>query len=78
MQMTMKDFILTGYTSYGIATEPTPPLPPSLSRASTLSLPLLSARTIVVSQFSGSTSAGTLYVGGDDAHDNPAHKTDWI
>ena len=41
------------------------------------SLPLLSARTVVVSQFSGDP-AGTLYVGGYDAHDSPAHNTDWI
>jgi hypothetical protein len=41
------------------------------------SLPLLSARTIVVSQFS-SDPAGTLYVGGYDAHTEPAHNTDWI
>jgi hypothetical protein len=41
------------------------------------STPLLSARTIVVSQFSGDP-AGTLYVGGYDAHDDPAHNTEWI
>jgi hypothetical protein len=41
------------------------------------SLPLLSARSIVVSQFS-SDPAGTLYAGGYDAHDDPAHNTDWI
>jgi len=39
--------------------------------------PLLSARAFVVSQFSGDP-AGTLYVGGFDAHDDPAHDTDWI
>jgi hypothetical protein len=39
--------------------------------------PLLSARTVVVSQFS-SDPAGTLYAGGFDAHSDPAHNTDWI
>ena len=38
---------------------------------------LISARTVIVSQFS-SDPAGTLYVGGYDAHDDPAHNTDWI
>jgi hypothetical protein len=43
----------------------------------TPSPPLLSARALVVSQFAGDP-AGTLYVGGYDAHFDPAHNTDWI
>jgi hypothetical protein len=39
--------------------------------------PLISTRTLVVSQFSGDP-AGTLYLGGYDAHSDPAHNTDWI
>jgi len=39
--------------------------------------PLLSTRTLAVSQFSGDP-AGTLYGGGYDAHNEPAHNTDWI
>jgi hypothetical protein len=39
--------------------------------------PLISTRAMVVSQFSGDP-AGTLYVGGYDAHNDPAHNTDWI
>jgi hypothetical protein len=38
---------------------------------------LVSTRTFVVSQFSGDP-AGTLYVGGYDAHFDSAHNTDWI
>jgi hypothetical protein len=43
----------------------------------TPSPPLLSTRTLVVSQFSGDPP-GTLYGGGYDAHQDPAHNTDWI
>jgi len=39
--------------------------------------PLLATRALAVSQFSGDP-AGTLYVGGYDAHAEPAHNTDWI
>jgi hypothetical protein len=39
--------------------------------------PHLSARALAVSQFSGDP-AGTLYGGGYDAHNEPAHNTDWI
>jgi len=43
----------------------------------TPSPPLISTRTLAVSQFSGDP-AGTLYGGGYDAHSQPAHNTDWI
>jgi hypothetical protein len=39
--------------------------------------PLIAARALAVSQFSGDP-AGTLYSGGYDAHWDPAHNTDWI
>jgi hypothetical protein len=39
--------------------------------------PLISIRAMAVSQFSGDP-AGTLYVGGYDAHSELAHNTDWI
>jgi hypothetical protein len=39
--------------------------------------PLLSARALAPSQFSGDP-AGTIYSGGYDAHSEPAHNTDWI
>jgi hypothetical protein len=39
--------------------------------------PLLSTRTLAVSQFPGDP-AGTLYTGGYDAHSMPAQNTDWI
>ena len=39
--------------------------------------PLISTRAMAVSQFSGDP-AGTLYSGGYDAHNEPAHNTDWI
>ena len=39
--------------------------------------PLLATRALAVSQFSGDP-AGTLYVGGYDAHGAPAHNTDWL
>ena len=43
----------------------------------TPSPPLISTRVMAVSQFSGDP-AGTIYVGGYDAHFDPAHNTDWI
>ena len=39
--------------------------------------PLLSTRALAPSQFSGDP-AGTLYGGGYDAHNEPAHNTDWL
>jgi hypothetical protein len=39
--------------------------------------PLIATRAVAVSQFSADP-AGTLYVGGYDAHSEPAHNTDWI
>ena len=39
--------------------------------------PLISTRVMAVSQFKGDP-AGTLYVGGYDAHFDPSHNTDWI
>ncbi len=39
--------------------------------------PLLSTRALAASQFSGDP-AGTLYGGGYDAHNEPAHNTDWV
>ncbi len=39
--------------------------------------PLLSTRTLAVSQFSGDP-AGTLYGGGYDCHGLPAHNDDWV
>jgi hypothetical protein len=39
--------------------------------------PRIATRALVVSQFSGDP-AGTLYAGGFDAHNLPAHNTDWI
>jgi hypothetical protein len=39
--------------------------------------PLIATRAMVVSQFSGDP-AGTLYVGGYDAHNEPAHNSDWV
>jgi hypothetical protein len=39
--------------------------------------PLLATRALAVSQFPGDPP-GTIYVGGYDAHDMPAHNTDWI
>ena len=39
--------------------------------------PLLATRALAVSHFSGDP-AGTLYVGGYDAHNEPSHNTDWI
>ena len=46
-------------------------------RVITLDPTLLAARALVVSQFPDDP-AGTLYVGGYDAHGEPAHNTDWI
>jgi len=37
----------------------------------------IATRALAVSQFRGDP-AGTLYVGGYDAHGDPAHNTDWI
>jgi hypothetical protein len=51
----------------------TPIVDPSITPAP----PLIAARALAVSQFSGDP-AGTLYSGGYDAHDDPAHNTDWI
>jgi hypothetical protein len=39
--------------------------------------PTLATRALAVSQFSGDP-AGTLYSGGYDAHNQPAHNTNWI
>jgi hypothetical protein len=39
--------------------------------------PLLSTRALAVSQFSGDP-AGTLYGGGYDANQQPAHNADWV
>jgi hypothetical protein len=39
--------------------------------------PLISTRAMAVTRFKGDP-AGTLYVGGYDAHFDPAHNTDWI
>jgi hypothetical protein len=39
--------------------------------------PLLATRALAVSQFNGDP-AGTIYSGGYDAHNEPAHNTDWI
>jgi hypothetical protein len=39
--------------------------------------PLLAARALAASQFSGDPE-GTLYLGGYDEHAMPAHNTDWI
>jgi hypothetical protein len=46
-------------------------------RVITLNPTLLATRALVVSQFPDDP-AGTLYAGGYDAHDKPAHNTDWI
>jgi hypothetical protein len=43
----------------------------------TPSPPLISTRVMAVSQFSGDP-AGTIYVGGYDAHFESSHNTDWI
>ena len=51
----------------------TPIVDPSITPAP----PLIATRALAVSQFSGDP-AGTLYSGGFDAHDEPAHNTDWI
>ncbi len=40
--------------------------------------PLLSTRTLAVSQFISGDRPGTLYGGGYDAHDEAAENTDWI
>jgi hypothetical protein len=39
--------------------------------------PLFATRALAVSQFRGDP-AGTIYSGGYDAHNEPAHNTDWI
>jgi hypothetical protein len=38
---------------------------------------IISTRALAASQFSGDP-AGTLYGGGYDAHNQPAHNTDWL
>ena len=55
--------------SYGFRTIVDPSITPAP--------PLISTRALAVSQFSGDP-AGTLYGGEYDAHDEPAHNTDWI
>ena len=54
---------------YGLRTIVAPSITPAPSPIAT--------RALAVSQFSGDP-AGTLYAGGFDAHDLPAHNTDWL
>jgi hypothetical protein len=52
-------------------------LPPIVDPSIKPAPPLIATRALAVTQFTGDL-AGELYGGGYDAHDDPAHNTDWI